>query len=259
MKKIYFTALAVCLLTFACPRASMAADKELPVKMSLGLGEDPANGFYPSFNGLVGLSETASLTFYGTYWTQGAMAWNSNGEDMLMELGCGLLWQFFDGKFTVQPQLGISFGNYQSGGGRAVIGDNIVPALNLSYNDGPLSVNLSLSLWKHLRKESTNQKYIDLMEYSTNPSYAVSKLFTFGLYFDHMFKRTIASKDDGAVKEGDSRTYTAYMWIGPSVRFTAKSGASVWFSAGLDLKDIQNNLADKSVKDFYKLHLSFAI
>lgn len=247
------------MIVFALPATAKSEEKELPAKLSLALGEDPANGFYPVFSGMIGLNDTHYLTFYGIYWTQGAMAWNSNGEDMLMELGCGVLLQFFDGKFTVQPQLGISFGNYQSGGGRAVIGDNIVPSLSMSYYNGPFSANLSLSLWKHLRKESTNQSYIDLMEYSSNPSFALSKLFTVGLYFDHMFKRTIASKDDGATKAGDSRTHTAYMWFGPSIKFTARNGAAVWFSAGLDLKDIQNNMPDKSVKDYYKLHLSFPI
>jgi hypothetical protein len=177
----------------------------------------------------------------------------------LIEIGAGMHFTMLDGALVINPQLGISCGNYQSGGGRAVLGDNVVPALGVYYTKGNFTANANFTVWKHAREESDNQSYIDLMEYSTNPTLTISKVVSLGLYYDHMFNRKIASKDGDGVRQGDSRTRTSYLWIGPSLKLTVKSGSTLWFSAGVDLSNSVNNLDDKKIKDFYKMILSFSI
>lgn len=254
MKHLYIYALAL----IVGLSSAFAEDKELPSSLSVSLSQDPVYGFYPAVYGSIGIGDNTAFTFYGVFWTQTALGWNQDGANLMVETGVGLNFTMADGAININPQIGLSSGNYQSGGGRVVVGDNIVPSLGLYYAEGPFAANLNLIVWKHLRKESKNQNYIDMMMYSANPTYTLSKRLSVGLLCEQLFFRTEASADDPAagVKEGDSHTTTFYLWVGPSLKYTVKSGASLWFSAGVDLSNSVNNVDDKAIKDYYKLTLS---
>lgn len=133
--------------------------------LSVSLAQDPSFGFYPSVYGSIPIGETTSLTFYGIFWTQDALAGNLGGIGLLTEFGVGLNFSMLDGKLNINPSLGIGNGKFQSGGGRHVIGDDIVPSVYVTYSTDALETTIGGIYWKGLRREEMVTPYLDQIEY----------------------------------------------------------------------------------------------
>jgi len=229
---------------------SQDADSQEPATyMTLSMGQDPAFGFYPSIAGGIGINEKLAFTYYGIFWTQDALAGNIGGIGLLTEFGVGLNYSFNDGKNYINPSLGLGNGKYQSGGARAVIGDAIVPSIYAGYKSGNYELNVSGIAWLGFRKEELVDKYRNQYEYLFNFWYAAHKYIDFGLYFDHF----LYSEDDNT--KVDSKT--GYLWVGPSVRFKTKSGASFWFTFGPDFVEQINSVENAKINDYYKIVFSY--
>jgi hypothetical protein len=153
-----------------------------------------------------------------------------------------------DGALNINPSIGIGNGNFQSGGGRPVVADDIVPTVNLTYTTGDLTIAAGSINWFSFRKESKVTPYYDLFDYYINPMYALSKYISVGLNYDHFRIKTDI--------EGKTETTTSYLWAGPAMRITVNSGASVFFTAGVDLVDYANDIPGKILRDYYKLSLT---
>lgn len=225
---------------------------ETPTSFTAVISQDPAFGFYPAIYGSIGLSKNTSFTFYGVFWTSpvtGDLRTNNIGMNLLTEFGAGVNFSLLDGSLNINPSFGIANGRYQSGADRPVLADNIVPSVALSYSSGDFVITGGSILWLASRKEGDVQ--YDLMDYYLNPSYNFSSYVNGGLYYDHLLFST---------KTNDkTETVTSYMWIGPSLKLSTKSGASLSFIFGVDLVDYLNDEIidkDKNIKDFYKLSAS---
>ncbi len=251
--------LLCCLVAFSTLGLFAAEDAgkaETPSSLTLSLSQDPAFGFYPSLSGSIGLNKTMALTFYGVFWTQDLMGGNNGGLNLMTEFGAGLSFTMADGALVVNPNLGLANGNFQSGGGRPVIGDNIVPSLYVTYSRPSCTAAFATTYWKGLRREAKVTPYYDLLDYNLNLSYNLSNFISVGLFYDHLltWETTVQNGDD------NTKGYTSYLWLGPSMKFTVKSGASMWFSFGADLVDYMKDEIksdDKKLKDYYKLSASF--
>lgn len=263
MQRFYgliFTLFSIVFLSTPLWVKAADADSSLPSSLTFSAGQDPYFGFYPSVSGSFGLTETSAFTFYGTFWTQSFMGRSlqlpADGFNLMTEFGIGLNFIMMDGKLSLTPQLGITSGNFQSGGGKVVFGDAIVPNLQATYTDGAVTVPLFICYWKGLRKERSSaptppgpDPYIDQIMYNVNPMYALNQRISVGVHYEHYF----IGKKSG---ESPIVVGTNYLWTGPAVKFTVKSGASLWFTAGIDWVEYTRPNAseeEKIMKDFYKM------
>lgn len=220
---------------------------------SLTLAQDPAFGFYPTVAGSIPISDNSQFTFYGVYWTQDALGGNLGGLNLLTEFGAGINFTLADGALNINPALGFAHGNYQSGGGRPVIADNIVPSIFVAYAAGNFSASLGAIYWKSFRNEAKVTPLIDLIDYNFNVGIALSKYFTVGLFYDHLLYGTDNSNQ---TEDSETELVTSYFWVGPMCKINFKSNASVMFTFGPDLVDQFNDDIEsdmKKIKDYYKL------
>jgi hypothetical protein len=234
------------------PVNAAVPDDSVVTAFSLSLTQDPAFGFYPSINASVGLSDKIAATFYGVFWTQDALAGMKGGLGLYTEFGAGVGITLFDGALYLAPSVGISSGSFHSGGGRPVFGDGIVPSISLSHTHGRFSFSAGHVEWLKLRNEASITPHYDLYDYYATAGYAFTRHITAGLYFDQLVQTATTECNC-------PQTTTAFQWIGPFLKITVNSGASLWFSGGIDLVDYRNDIAPeggKRVRDFYKLQAS---
>ena len=260
MKRLF---LILSVLTFLTVNSYSEETKSTDPATSIvvSLTQDPCFGFYPSVWGAIGLSDKTDFTFYGTFWTQDALAGYQGGINLLTEFGVGLNFKLMDGALSINPQLGFGNGKFESGQGRIVVGDNIVPSVLVSYSNGNFVLPVSAYYWKHLREEAKNSPYIDQIQYTLMPAFNFSKFVAGGLYYDHYLVHTDADDYNkiNPLNKQKTETTTSYLWVGPYLKFTVKSGASFWFSAGVDLVDYMKDLPDgqkEKIRDYYKMSVS---
>jgi hypothetical protein len=98
-------AAAVAFLAAAVSVPAVAQDKRDPT-FTVALNQDSFFGFYPSFNGLVPVSDTMDFSFYGIFWTKPAfgLGMGNSGDDLWTEFGVGVNFNLMDGKLKVKPQ-----------------------------------------------------------------------------------------------------------------------------------------------------------
>lgn len=245
MKYIYTILVVFFLIT------NVKAEETSTTSFSLSIAQDPVFGFYPSFYGSFGLSDNMQFTLYGVLYTQDALGY-SDGTNLLTEIGCGLNFSMLEGALNINPQLGIGNGNYQSGGGRPVVADNIVPSIGVYYTKESFSAALNFIYWKGFRKEAKEQPYIDMMQILFQPSINISKNVAIGIYFDNLMLKAETDDDKGKLE-------TYYFWLGPSFKFNFNKGVNVVFTGGIDLVDYFKTMPDgreEVLKDYYKMVLN---
>jgi len=199
------------------------------------------------------------FTLYGVFYTQDALGYG-NGTNLMTEIGCGLNFTMMDGALNINPQLGIGNGNYQSGGGRPVFADNIVPSLGVYYAKDDFSAAFNFIYWKGLRKQAASQPYLDMAQILFQPSFNLSKSFALGLYVDNLMAKNDWEGDRpewASYKKGEMNVF--YFWLGPSFKFNFNKGINVMFTAGVDLVDYFNTMPEgqkEVLKDYYKMVLT---
>lgn len=223
--------------------ATVAPAQEMMVPESsytVMLNQDSFFGFYPSFNGLMALSENMDFSFYGIFWTTPDFASNApGGADLWTEFGAGVNLKYMDGKLNVKPQLGITNGVLQSGvnDGGGNFGDGIVPSLTINYSDD------------YFELESYNGYYIatadsdgnDFLHLWINGGYKFASFASGGLHYEWL---DIPSADGDTV---------LYKWFGPYVQFSVDSGLFARFTAGSQI-----DAAGGEEGDFYKLNVGMS-
>jgi hypothetical protein len=228
--------------------ADSTATQTVPTTLTLGIAQDPIFGFYPIVSGSRAIGTNTAFTFYGTFWTLEFLGTN-NGFDLYTEFGAGVNFTLADGALNLNPQLGIIGGRFQSGGNRAVIGDGIVPSLNVTYTAGAFSVLAGGVYWAPLRREGVIQR--GFADYYIYPTFALSDFVSVGAHYEHC---------RNATTEGGATSYdTLYHWLGPFLRFTVKNSASLQFAFGADFSDYSNAVITPILRDFYKLSATIPI
>ncbi|MEN6510211.1 MAG: DUF6733 family protein [Chloroherpetonaceae bacterium] len=220
-------------------------------KFIVDLNLDPIFGFYPEIYIYHSLSKNIDLNFYTTFWVSGI---KDDSSEIASEFGIGLDFKFFSSDLVLTPSIGIGSGNFQSGGGRLVVGDNIVPSLTVDIElFDKIHVEGMGIYWKSLRKESNKRVYLDQMEWMANAEYSVSDLLDFGIYMDQYLIKEFTNNW--------SDLYSVFLWLGPSLKVKVRNNY-LWFSAGVDLIDYLDKTLPsnkKTFKDYYKLTANFEL
>ncbi len=225
--------------------------KETQNRFLVDLNLDPVFGFYPEIYVYYPLSKNIELNFYATFWVSGI---RDDSSTLATEFGVGLDFKFFDGDLVLTPSIGIGSGNFQSGGGRPVVGDNIVPSLTADIElFNKIHIEGMGIYWKSFRHESKITNYLDQVEWLANAEYHISDLFDVGIYMDQYLIYEF--------NNWWSDFYSVYLWFGPSIKVKVKNNY-LWFSAGVDLIDYLDKTLPsnkKSFKDYYKLTANFEL
>lgn len=245
--KSHFLTAVACAATLAVSAAPLPASAAKgDNSYSVLLGQDNFFGFYPSFNGLVGVSDGLDFSFYGILWTTSAFG-TGPGSDLWTEFGAGVNLPMMDGKLNVKPQLGITNGvllstadvNDEGATGGNVF-DGIVPSLTINYAGERFEAEWYSGYYAALRNRGDDGT-LDFLHLWLNGGYRANDYFSFGAHFE-LLENTVNQGGDGA---------TVYQWIGPYVQFSTPEGFFARFSAGADV-------SDGSAGDFYKLNVGMS-
>lgn len=213
-------------------------------RFSVVMNQDAFFGFYPTFNGLIPVSENVDLSFYGILWTTPSFG-NGGGNDLWTEFGIGANFILNDGKLQVKPQIGLTNGTLLSGGVRNAqdvptgtgsnFADGIVPSLTINYADDSFEAEYYGGYYAALRNRN-DPGANDFLHTWINAGYKFTSNFSAGAHYE-LLSNTRAQGAPSSV---------VYQWVGPYVQFSLKKGFFARFTAGADIEDGNDG-------DFYKL------
>lgn len=214
------------------------AQQEPSSSLTLVINQDNAFGFYPAVFGNIGVNEQSGVTFYGIFWTNTSFGTPATVTNLWTEVGVGWNWGALDGRWQINPSLGITNGRLLSGGAQGVVGDGIVPGLTSFYLSGRFEVELFGAYYKALRRKGPITA--DYALYWIYPGVRFSRSFSAGFQAESFRILRTDAGDPGAL----------YTWVGAYVKATVKETWSLRFSAGLNFKKD----SDYS-PEYYKLNL----
>lgn len=223
------------------------------------LNQDSFFGFYPSFNGLIPISENVDFSFYGILWTNAGFSSTAFGpagiasdNDLWTEFGVGANFHVADGKLQIKPQIGLTNGALLSSGfqdGNDVptgtggnFADGIVPSLTMNYSDDSFEAEFYGGYYAALRNRN-NDFALDFLHTWVNAGAKIGDNFSAGAHYELLSNtRNSAPGVGGAV---------VYQWLGPYVQFATSNGFFARFTAGADIESGNDG-------DFYKLTAGFS-
>jgi len=238
--------IAVSSAVMAAAAAAQGAATDRDERFSVVLNQDAFFGFYPTFNGLIPVSENVDLSFYGIMWTTDAFG-TGLGSDLWTEFGIGANFLLNDGKLQIKPQVGLTNGALLSGGVVNNAGnptgtggnfaDGIVPSLTINYSDDSFEAEYYGGYYAALRNRNENAA-LDFLHTWINAGYKFTKNFSAGAHYE-LLSNTRNTFPGGS-------TSVAYQWLGPYVQFSLSKGFFARFTAGADIEEGGDG-------DFYKL------
>ena len=240
----------------AAAAAAQDAPTERDERFSVVLNQDAFFGFYPTFNGLIPVSDNVDLSFYGILWTTDAFATSTPGvgaapatlnigADLWTEFGIGANFLLNDGKLQIKPQVGLTNGSLLSRGVRAADGtptgtggnfaDGIVPSLTVNYSDDSFEAEYYGGYYAALRNRNEVGS-LDFLHTWINAGYKFTGNFSAGAHYELLSN----------TRTQGGGTAVVYQWVGPYVQFSLKKGFFARFTAGADVEEGGDG-------DFYKL------
>ena len=222
------------------------AEEERETSFTLMMNQDNFFGSYPSFNGLIELSEDMDFSFYGILWTRDSFGTSGTGDDLWTEFGAGVNMKYLDGRLRVKPMIGITNGSLLSGGEVDSTGgiggyfaDGVVPSLTVNYSDDKYEAEWYSGYYLAARDGGVSGNTNDFVHLWGNGGYRFNKYVSSGMHYE------LLEQTDGLPSGADE---TVYEWLGPYVQFTLPTGAFARFSAGSDI-------SEAGTGDFYKLNV----
>ena len=217
-------------------------------RFTVTINQDSFFGFYPSFNGLIPVSDNVDFSFYGILWTTDGFG-TGLGSDLWTEFGVGAA--IYSGNFVIKPQIGLTNGALLSGGVLNNAGnptrtggnfaDGIVPSLTVNYVDDSFEAEYYGGYYAALRNRNDNAA-LDFLHTWINAGYRFSDKISAGAHYE-LLSNTRNTFPLGA-------TARVYQWVGPYVQFKTSNGFFARFTAGADIESGNDG-------DFYKLTAGF--
>lgn len=238
--------------------AAQSGPSQRPERFTLVMNQDSFFGFYPTFNGLIPVSETVDFSFYGILWTTDAFG-TALGSDLWTEFGVGANFLAADGALAIKPQLGITNGALLSRGALGTgprntvttlngnnVFDGIVPSLTVNYSDPSFEAEFYGGYYAALRNRSENVGALDFLHTWVNAGYKFSSNFSAGAHVEVLANTRVDTPT--------GRASNVYQWFGPYVQFTLKNGFFARFTGGIE----EGGGAAGNRGDFYKLAAGFS-
>lgn len=244
----------------AAVQASTAMAQERSQSFTVVLNQDSFFGFYPTFAGLIPVSENVDFAFYGILWsTPDFSSATGLGSDLWTEFGVGANFHTLDGKLQVKPQIGItngallSRGNLGNGPGGTTttlnggnVFDGIVPSLTMNYGDDQIEAEFYGGYYAALRNRTSNVGALDFLHAWINAGYKFTSNVSAGAHFEVLSNTRVDLPGAGASN--------VYQWYGPYVQFSLDNGFFARFTGGVE----EGGGAAGNRGDFYKLSVGFS-
>jgi hypothetical protein len=243
----------------AAVQASTAMAEKRSESFTVVLNQDSFFGFYPTFNGLIPVSENVDLSFYGILWTTSDFSSATGlGSDLWTEFGIGAA--FYAGEnLVIKPQLGItngallSRGNLGNGprgttttlnGGNVF--DGIVPSLTMNYSDDKIEAEFYGGYYAALRNRTSGVGALDFLHVWLNAGYKFTSNFSAGAHVEVLSNTRVDLPGAGASN--------VYQWFGPYAQFSLSNGFFARFTGGVE--ECGGRGGNRG--DFYKLAVGFS-
>jgi hypothetical protein len=243
----------------AAVQASTAMAEKRSESFTVVLNQDSFFGFYPTFNGLIPVSENVDLSFYGILWTTSDFSSATGlGSDLWTEFGIGAA--FYAGEnLVIKPQLGItngallSRGNLGNGprgttttlnGGNVF--DGIVPSLTMNYSDDKIEAEFYGGYYAALRNRTSGVGALDFLHVWLNAGYKFTSNFSAGAHVEVLSNTRVDLPGAGASN--------VYQWFGPYAQFSLSNGFFARFTGGVE----EGGGRGGNRGDFYKLAVGFS-
>ncbi len=244
----------------AAVQASTAVSTARSESFTVVLNQDSFFGFYPTFTGLIPLSEKVDLSFYGILWTTSDFSSATGlGSDLWTEFGIGANFHAADGNLMIKPQIGITNGALLSRGnlGNGPLGttttlnggnvfDGIVPSLTMNYSDEKVEAEFYGGYYAALRNRNADVGALDFLHAWINAGYKFTSNFSAGAHFEVLANTRVDLPN--------ARASNVYQWYGPYVQFSLSNGFFARFTGGAE----EGGGPAGNRGDFYKLAVGFS-
>lgn len=244
----------------AAVQASTAMAEKRSESFTVVLNQDSFFGFYPTFSGLIPISEKVDLAFYGILWTTSDFSSATGlGSDLWTEFGIGANFHAADGRLKIKPQIGITNGALLSRGNLGTgprnttttlnggnVFDGIVPSLTMNYSDDKIEAEFYGGYYAALRNRTSNVGALDFLHTWINAGYKFSSNFSAGAHVEIL--------SNTRVDLPGARASNVYQWYGPYVQFALSNGFFARFTGGVE----EGGGRAGNRGDFYKLAVGFS-
>jgi hypothetical protein len=239
----------------AAVQASTAVAQSRSESFTVVLNQDSFFGFYPTFNGLIPVSENVDLSFYGILWTTSDFSSAAGlGADLWTEFGVGAA--FYAGEnLVIKPQLGFTNGALLSRGNLTQVGpvtttlnggnvfDGLVPSLTMNYSDDAFEAEFYGGYYAALRNRTADVGALDFLHTWINAGYKFTSNVSGGGHYEIL--------SNTRVDLPGANASNVYHWVGPYVQFSLDNGFFARFTGGWDV-------GTGNQGDFYKLAVGFS-
>lgn len=195
------------------------------LSLGVSLNTDSFFGFYPSFAGSYGLSDTLDFTVYGTYWAGGVAANNgiNGGWDDWTEFGAGVAFSPTD-YLTINPQIGFLSGNLLSAGAAANVqgdvGEGWVPNLTVNLNSADYEGQFYAGFYLPIQNNGNRTEFLHTW---LSAGRKLNNVFSAGGHVEWLSGGNSFDED------------TMFVWAGPYVQFRNEDkGLFVRFAGGFE-------------------------
>lgn len=240
------------------PARAQQAPAEDRVSYTISMNQDTFFGFYPMITGSYKVNDKVAWTTYGIFWTTPSFG-TGGGGGLWTEFGTGANFSAYDGKLTINPQLGFLNGKLLSNGNFPMAFEGIVPNLTANVNTGRVEGQLYAGFYTAIRKgrvpASTGGDLAaapvqnNFNHWWLNGGVKLAPVISAGLHYEALDFRPSGSGSSGVASAG------LYKWLGPYVQVNLSSKFSVRYTFGANVMDRPSSDGNDS---FYKLTATYS-
>lgn len=249
-----FTALLFALVISAGTAAAQDDDR---FSATVALNQDIFFGFYPTFSTNYKVNKTVGWTTYGILWTTPSFG-VGGGSGLWTEVGTGVSFSAYDGKFTFNPSIGFLNGKLLSNGNFPMALEGIVPNFVANVNTSRFESEVYAGFYTATRKGQVPNNAGGLTNapvqnnfthWWANGGVKIVPAFSVGLHYEQLDFRPSGTGSAGVARAG------LYKWLGPYVQANVTSKFSMRFSVGADVLD---RPPTNGTNSFYKLTAKYS-
>lgn len=231
--------------------ANLFAQNCAPTSFNLSIDNDPVRGFYTTGTGIIGNKNDMQIKLYGSMFAIGY----STSHSTKAEFGVGLNFNALDGKMTLTPQLGMTYGKAYSAINEDVLFDAVVPAFLMNYNSDAMTFDFGAKYFLALRSDDdlAPSKSSNALSIIAHPAFNITGGMKLGILFNWEYASLKTKSSSGTEV---SSTTTEFMHLGPSLSFKL-GGANFMISPGINLNDKINDVPDSKIHESMFMGVNF--
>jgi hypothetical protein len=259
MRRIPATAaLLGAIFAISAPLSAQQPPAEDRASYTISMNQDTFFGFYPMVTGSYKVNDKVDWTTYGIFWTTPSFG-TGGGSGLWTEFGTGVNFNAYDGKLSINPQLGFLNGKLLSNGNFPMAFEGFVPSLTANVDTDRVEAQLYAGFYTALRKGrvpattggglAAAPVQNNFVHWWLNGGVKLAPVISVGLHYEALDFRASGSGSSGVPNAG------LYKWLGPYVQANLSSKFSVRYTFGANVMD---RPATDGNDSFYKLTATYS-